>query len=183
MKKHLKIAVRVLTITLTVLLGLIILFNLSTTIKRRITGNPCETVLGFGTAVVISGSMEPEISIDDMVVIFKTGNYEKGDVVTYLGNTRAVTHRIIDTRTDENGMTYYTTKGDYNNTDDGEITADKIVGEVLFIIPKFGRVQSFISQPIGFLTITLIAGAVILVPELLTKKDKEEKHDENNEKN
>jgi len=163
---------------ITVLLVLIVLFNVACAIKRNITKRSCETILGLGTAVVISGSMETAISINDMVVIFKTNHYDVGDVITFQGNTRPVTHRIIEKRV-ENGQEFFVTQGDANNVPDGEISKDRIVGEVIAVIPEVGALQQFLSEPIGFLTITLIAGAFMLVPELIKpKKKKENKNEE-----
>ena len=168
MNKPLRIILRVLTTVITVVLALVVVFNIAAAIKRYVTGRPCETVLGLGTAIVITGSMEPNISVQDLVVIFKTGDYGVRDVVTYEGNSMPVTHRIVDKRVDENGVVFYQTKGDANNTADGEwISEDRIVGEVIAVFSGFGKVQEFIQKPIGFLTVTLLAGALILGPEYL----------------
>ena len=164
--------VSVCSTVITALLVLVVVFNVVSAIKRKSTGRSCETVLGLGTAVVISGSMEDTISINDMVVIFKTNDYEIGDVITFQGNTRPVTHRIIEKRI-ENGQEYFVTQGDANNTPDAEIPKSLIVGEVIAVIPAVGSVQTFLSQPIGFLTITLLAGAIILVPEWIRSRKEE----------
>lgn len=165
------------TTVIIVLLVLIVAFNLISAIKRSVTKRSCETVLGLGTAVVISGSMEDAISINDMVVIWKTNDYEVGDVVTFQGRTHPVTHRIIEKRV-ENGQEFFVTQGDANNTPDDEIPRDLIVGEVIAVIPGVGAIQTFLSQPAGFLSLTLIAGAIILLPEYLRRKEDAEDREE-----
>lgn len=170
-----KAILKTFSIIITVFLGLIVLFNIACTIKRHVTGKPCETVFGMGSAVVVSGSMEPALAVNDFIIIVKCEEYNEEDIVTYAGNNSAITHRIIAKRTDENGNIFYTTKGDNNNIADGEIPAGKIIGKVVLAVPNVGVIQTFISQPVGFLTVTLIAGAIILVPELICKgKEKEE---------
>ena len=143
-----------------VVLVLILLFNLICFVKREKNGDQCPTVLGFGVAVVISGSMEPEIMIDDLVIIHEQDQYALDDVVCYTGNKYPVTHRIIAMRTDDEGQVWYTTKGDFNNTDDGEIAADRMIGRVVAVIPNFGVFQDFLQTGGGFL---LIVAALLII--------------------
>ena len=150
---------------LTALLALIVLFNLITHIKRK-NGDQCPTVLGFGTAIVISGSMEPEISVNDLIVIFKTDNIDVGDVITYRGNTTPVTHRVIEKGADDVGE-YYVTKGDANEPDDGRIYKERVVGKVIFTLDGFGEVQAFMSTTAGFMLLTAIMLLLAFMPELI----------------
>lgn len=169
---------RVISWILMAVFVLIILFNVTCFIKRAVYGDSCPTVFGFGAAVVISGSMEPNISLYDLVIIHTQKNYDVNDVVIYRSNTYCVTHRIVDMRTDENGKVWVTTKGDANNAPDSEIELEKIVGKVILIIPKVGYVQNFLQKPIGFLLLTLAIGVLILLPEWVDrmKKRKDDEH-------
>ena len=153
------------------LLIAILIFNAISMIKRS-AGEQLPTVLGFGSAIVLTGSMEPEISPDDMVIIHKQESYALRDVITYEGNTTPVTHRIIEVRADDNGVLMYKTQGDANNTDDGYIPAEKVIGRVILVIPSVGGAQRFFQSPAGFLLITIIAGALLFLPDIFTAKAK-----------
>ena len=82
---------------------------------------------GYSILRVVSGSMEPNIKIGDFVVIKKCDNYKVGDIVRFSDeHDEVVTHRIIKIEND-----LITTKGDANNTDDGEIPISNIHGKVV----------------------------------------------------
>lgn len=152
--------------------AIIILFNVTCFIKRTVFDDSCPTVFGIGAAVVISGSMEPNISLYDLVIIHEKDSYHVDEVVIFRNNTYCVTHRIVDMRTDENGETWVTTKGDANNAPDSEIELERIVGKVILTIPKVGYVQNFLQQPLGFLLLTLAVGILILLPEWIERLKK-----------
>lgn len=164
--KILKTVWNVVSTAVIVLLALVAVFNLTCYVKKQNTGEVCPTVLGLGLAVVISGSMEPEIQVDDLVVFAKTDDYAVRDVIVYEGNTYPVTHRIVAMRTDGAGNTWVTTRGDANNVDDDEFAADRIVGEVVLVIPKVGKVQTFLQSPIGMLVLMLVAVALVVSVEI-----------------
>ena len=48
--------------------------------SSRTTGDKLPMPFGIGMAVVISGSMEPTISIDDMILVKKADEYKLDDV-------------------------------------------------------------------------------------------------------
>ena len=70
-------------------------------------------VLGYSSAVVISGSMSGSIEINDMILIHEEDTYAVGDVITFYSGSSLVTHRIVGET--ERG---FITKGDANNTAD-----------------------------------------------------------------
>src|SRR3989344_7332294 len=85
--------------------------------------------------IVQSGSMEPGIRTGSIVIIKPEANYAIGDVITFGEDTKKsapTTHRITNSQVLE-GKTYFTTKGDANDDPDmAEVTADKVIGKVLF---------------------------------------------------
>ena len=155
----------VITTVLIVILALFLVFNTICFVKRQ-RGDQCPTVLGLGMAVVITGSMEPNIGVDDLVVFWHQDSYSVREVVTYRGDSYPVTHRVVGVRTDENGNVWYTTQGDVNNKDDGEIAADRVVGKVIMVIPNVGNLQRFLQSSNGFILVTVIAVLLIAVGEL-----------------
>ena len=75
-----------------------------------------------------SGSMANTLKTNDYILVMKSNNYKKGDIVTFIKEDRIVTHRIVDI----NGSKI-TTKGDANfNIDKPSITKDKIIGKTVF---------------------------------------------------
>ncbi|MCX4255253.1 MAG: signal peptidase I [Bacilli bacterium] len=83
---------------------------------------------GIGSLIVSSGSMEPELSIGDIIIIKECANYEVGDIITYnVEDKYFVTHRIVDKEGND-----FVTKGDNNNVKDNQIVLkENIEGKVI----------------------------------------------------
>ena len=137
---------------------------------RNLTGNALPMPFGFGGAVVLSGSMEPAISIDDLIIIRASDSFEVGDVVVYQNGRVPVVHRIVAM----DGQTVIT-RGDANNTNDDPMDISLVKGKVIAAIPHVGKVVRLLKTPLA--TILLIAGAVLTV-ELPYQKEKDKKEEE-----
>lgn len=87
--------------------------------------------------VVMSGSMEPVIPTGSLVYTCKIDELpDVGDIVAYQKNDGMPTlHRIVKYNA-ETGT--FTTKGDANDTLDGEITVQQMIGTYKLHIPKLG---------------------------------------------
>lgn len=158
---------RVASWLVTALLAVIVLCNLYTIGVRYITGVPQPAVFGWSWAVVISGSMEPEIRLDDMVIVHRQETYTVGDVITYESGNAVVTHRIIAETADG-----YTTKGDANNTaDDHPVSKDAVLGKVVGVIPGIGLLIQYMRSPLGMTCMVLIGFLLIEMPYLLEKRN------------
>lgn len=153
------------------ILAAIVGINLYSFNASRLTGNQMPTPFGFGAAVVLSGSMEPEFSTGDLIIVQQANVYAQNDIVVFQDGRSLVVHRIISM----DGETV-TTKGDANNIADEPIHISAIKGKVIFWIPYVGNVVEFIKTPVG--TLCMIT-AVILLLEIPhrneKKKDDEEK--------
>lgn len=152
-QKKIKNVIRI--ILLMVVAG-IIGVNLYLINASRLGGDSVPMPFGIGSAVVLSGSMEPDISVGDLLVVSKRESYEVGDVVVYQSGKIAVTHRIVSISENE-----VITRGDANNTEDEPITPGQIKGEVTLIIPYMGFAVNAIKTPIG--TICIIALAIFML--------------------
>lgn len=163
-KKILGFVWRMLRILLLALLILIFLGSVYRTVAREIFGIKSATVFGYSCAVVLTGSMAEAIEPDDIIITNRQSEYKTGDIITFYIGEMPITHRIISVS--EKG---YRTKGDANNTDDGqEILQKDIVGKVVLTIPKTGALIRFARTPIGaFFTLIMLA----LVIGLLRIKD------------
>ena len=129
-------------------------------------------IIGFKGFVVVSPSMEPEIKVNDLVIVTKVdeSELEIGQIITFYtylptvnqdseGNTiylkSRVTHYLADVIT-ENGETIIKTK-DYNkyhhdgsfdswndiNGNPTEITYEDVIGKVSFTVPLIGVIITF----------------------------------------
>lgn len=119
---------------------------------------------GYGMSVVLSGSMESRLSVDDLVIIKATDSYNVNDIVLYQDGNSLVIHRIIEIDGDN-----VTTKGDANNVADKPIHKDQIKGVLICDIPRLGAVVNIIKQPVSVFIILAVA---VLLTELSFRKEK-----------
>ena len=167
MKIQIKSIIR---ISVLILLAIIIGVSVYSMNASMLGGNALPMPFGFGMTVVLSGSMEPELSVDDLLIVAPADTYEVGDVVVFQTQRTAVVHRIVSINGDE-----IITRGDANTSDDEPITKANIKGRVVCAIPFVGLIINFIKTPVG--TILLIGLAVWLL-ESSFKKEKNKKSDE-----
>ena len=113
---------------------------------------------GFGASFVLSGSMEPEISTDDLVFVKRADELHVGDVVLYNTGGSNVLHRITKIDGD-----IITTKGDANNTEDKPISASVVLGVYIRKVPSGGKIIRFVTNPPFVMAVVflLMAAAVI----------------------
>ena len=118
------------------------------------------TVLGFTGVTVISGSMEPEISVGDYVIIKKPRkeDIQKGTIITFEQDGVLVTHRVESVVND--GV--YSTKGDANNTVDSQLVKfENILGTSALVVPKFGKLLLWLRTIPGITSI--LVGTVLFI--------------------
>jgi len=161
-----KVVFKIVRFLVVTLLVLFILINAIFIIRGLTSGQEMPMVFGYGKAVVATGSMEPAIAPGDMIIFHEQENYKVGDIVVFEAEN-FVTHRIIETT--ENG---FITQGDANNTDDGEILREQMIGKVVLIVPKVGYAVDFVKSPFGILVLVLGLLALIEVPNLISRKSK-----------
>lgn len=146
----------------TLLLILLLCFNLYNFIAVRFFGVEAPSVLGISNAVVASGSMSGTLEVNDMVIIQRKQDYSTGDVITFKYQGSLVTHRIVGV-TDEG----FTTKGDANNAGDREpVSREATVGKVILVIPKIGRIFEILRSPLGMTALMLAIFLLIQLPAI-----------------
>ena len=133
-----KIVVDILTFLVFLLLILIIFSKF----KMVVSDKDYFDMFGYSLFSVATGSMEPTIKQNDIIVVHKQNNYKVDDIVTFKSEKAYVTHRIVTKR----GNTIVT-KGDANNTKDVAIERKDIIGKVVKILPKAGIWQKVFSSP------------------------------------
>ena len=156
MKKPLKILLKIGYWFLLVVLALLVGFGIYSTNASAFGKNKLPMPFGYGAAVVLSGSMEEALSVDDLVIVHEEETYFLNDVVVYQSGNSLVVHRIISI----DGTTVIT-QGDANNTPDEPIDLSRIKGKVVFAIPYVGTVFDIIRSPIG--TLVIIGLAILLL--------------------
>lgn len=137
-------------------LGLILGVNLYLANAKSIVGNQLPTPFGYGMANVLSGSMEPTFSKGALLVVKKSDNVKKGDIVVYQSGSELIVHRVIAIDGDE-----VQTQGDANNVADPVFEKNEIKGVVLFWIPGLGTVAEILKTPT--VMILLLVAAFLLM--------------------
>ncbi len=169
MKDKRKLFMNILRTVLLIICGTLIGVNVYLINAKTLAGNDLPMPFGYGAAVVLSGSMEPEFSTGDMIVVKETEDFDIYDIVVYKSGSSLVVHRIVGI-----GAEKVVTKGDANNTEDEPITRVDVLGKVIFHIPYLGTVISFLKTPVG--TISLVGLAILLVE--IPHRREVEKYDE-----
>ena len=158
---------KVLQLGLTLVLAALLLCNLYVLVAQRLLGLAHPTIFGCSTAVVISGSMEPTIKVNDLILIRAAERYTVGEIITYDDGTRLVTHRIVAVT--EEG---FLTQGDANNAQDSQpVAPQQILGKVILTVPHMGALIGMLQTPLG-LTCLVFAGFLLLELPLFVRKKK-----------
>ncbi len=117
---------------------------------------------GIKTAIVLTGSMEPTLNIDDFVILRELkGRVNVNDIVSYKrpGEKTEVLHRVV--RVDKNIVI---TKGDANNKEDDPIDVMQITGVYVRKVKYLGKIIAFFTKPLGVsFTVTLFL-IILLFP-------------------
>lgn len=109
---------------------------------------------GIGALLVLTGSMEPTIFPNEIIIIKEQNQYKENDIITYRDKFgMLITHRIIGIE-GENIIT----KGDSNNDEDEIITKDKIEGKVILHSAILGYIFIYVLKP---LIIIIVLGYIL----------------------
>lgn len=157
MRAFLRRAARLLQLALVCLLALLLACNLWVIFQQQVMGIDHPTVFGYSAAVVASGSMEPALSVDDMILNHTQDGYAVGDIITFAKGSSLTTHRIVAV-TDEG----YITQGDANNAPDPDPVAPReVVGRVVVHLPGIGSLLAALKTPLG-MTLLFFVGLILL---------------------
>ena len=156
---------RVLRIAAYAVISLILGLEFYSWNAKNLVGNRMPMPFGYGFSVVLSGSMEPVLSVNDLVIIKEEENYQQGDIVVYQSEDMLVIHRIMEI----NGETAIT-KGDANEVDDPEIETKQIKGKMVTHIPMIGCFVQFIKSAQGTLLVLIIMVIIFELPYLREKR-------------
>jgi signal peptidase I len=170
MKKHLYISKEITKAILNVTIFLILPLVVFTLITSK-----TDIIAGIRSFTVLTGSMSPLIPQGAIVYSMKHPSYNKGDIITYEQSGVTVTHRITEVKT-ENGKTFYSTKGDANNTGDSQSVAlENVVGKVELFVPEVGKLTMFLKTLPGFVVLIIVPALIFIGFELFNIKRELEK--------
>ncbi|MCC8027079.1 MAG: signal peptidase I [Clostridium sp.] len=152
----------------------IIILNVILIVSNYMHPGEMPEAFGVKPAVVLSGSMEPEIMTGDLIFLHRadTADLKEGDVICYLLSGKAVTHRIIKVTQDSGGQERYITRGDANNVEDRQpVSPDQVQG-----IWKGGRIGGLgnlfihMQTPGGMLLFVLCPLMIFIIWELWLRR-------------
>lgn len=132
---------------------------------------------------VLSGSMEPALSVGGVVVTkpVQPADIGAGDIIAFRAGEMLVTHRVVEAISNQ-GQTSFITKGDANEEPDlSPVAAANVVGKVVFDMPFLGYLTAFAKTRLGLITTIFIPGLGIIILELknmwqvVNTKDRETK--------
>lgn len=164
-------------VSIIILIILIPILLISTTILINSFLNPDEVpgFFGWKPFIVLSGSMESQISAGDLAIVKEvdTNELKVGDIIAFKSEEIVITHRI-DKIVYENGQTKYITKGDNNNTQDsGYVLPEQVEGLYQFKISRLGNLAMFMQTPTGMVICLSIPIIVfILIQAVSSRADK-----------
>ena len=134
---------------------------------RRVLHNAMPMPFGVGLSVVLTGSMEPTLSENDLVIVKEADSYEINDIVVYQRGTELIIHRLISVDGD-----LYTMQGDANNVPDEPVGLSVIKGKEVASVPYIGFVIRLLQTTVG--KIVVIALAAFLLHRSRTKERTED---------
>ena len=129
------------------------------------TGNPFY--------VVSSGSMVPNLNVNDILVVRDGDSFKDlkvGDIIVFDrpdGADRVIVHRVAQIFDDSEGNhKIIRTKGDANDGSipgtDFPIREDDYIGKVAYVIPGAGVVTKILSPPVNYIIIAAIIALMVI---------------------
>ena len=123
-------------------------------------------LVGYQIYSVVSGSMEPAISLGSIVYVkaVEPAGLETDDVIAFYGardSASIITHRIVENRV---LMGEFITKGDANQTEDmNPVPYANYIGKVTRSVPRLGKLAEIFTSQTGKIAAGGMIGAAILL--------------------
>lgn len=131
-------------VILIIIVNLLSIFNIS--------------LFGFRIFRIGSGSMEPYLKKNDIILVSHKKQYKVNDVITFKNQyNEIITHRIIKMNNKE-----IITKGDANNVEDDKILLKNVIGRVIFKVTGLGFVLYLFNNILTWILL-FVLGLVITI--------------------
>lgn len=187
MSEVIHMAKKIINVFFTVLLIVLIVLVVFIFITRAKGDSPA--IFGYRIFRVSSGSMEPELSIGDVILVHtvKEDEIAKGDTITYKGvsgdfKDMMITHKVVEDPYEVNGAWHYQTQGIVpGSLRDPVITYDQVQGKFVSKITFLNSIYTFFLSPAGLITfimVILVLFAYELISLILSYKSIEVKDED-----
>lgn len=126
-------------------------------------------LFGYKFYVVLSQSMKPTLDIGSLVGVkpINPVDLRVGDIITFTSLSESditTTHRIVEIDNEKN--INFITKGDANAVNDQYlVSADNVVGKVVFYIPYIGKLLNYVKTKIGIIILIVVPSMIIGISE------------------
>lgn len=135
---------------------------------------------------VVSGSMEPEYEIGDVLIAKEKDptTIRVGDTISYLGtigqfDDKVITHRVVNIEKDKDGKLLFHTKGDANLIEDPIVHQDKLYGVVIYKTIILSNIYRVVGTSTGMFIFVVLPILYIIGSEfisfLVSKEDERRK--------
>lgn len=156
----------------------VILINTIMIVKTYTEPEHLPGVFGVKPAIVLSGSMSPLFEPKALIFAKETdpAALREGDVICFLQNGTAITHRILRIETTD-GQVRYVTKGDANNAEDAlPVKPEQLEGRYIGQIAGLGGFAMFMQSTTGMILFIALPVLLYLAFDVLSRR-KENRHD------
>lgn len=154
----------------------VLILNLYVMFQAKTNEDKVPSVFGYKPFIVLSGSMETKIHKGDLILtkIVNPETLKVDDIIAFRDSENTVTtHRIVDIVV-EDGITYFITKGDQNNTQDRNLVEfDDVEGIYIARIPSLGAIMDKLSEP-GTIVVVIVGITAIFVIGFLISSKKQQ---------
>lgn len=153
------------------LIAIIVYCCIYSLVVKAVKGESLPMPLGFGVGVILTGSMEPAYSANDVIIVTRAKTYSVGEVIVYQTGGTPVVHRLVSID-EKSGIAV--AQGDANNAPDEPFTISRIKGKVAFAVPYVGAVARFIKTVPGLVMILVFIFTLFYL-SLRSKPEESEK--------
>lgn len=151
--------VKIISYIFVFILCILAIICLSVFIQTRTNPDKIPSILGYKPFIVLSGSMETELSKGDLAIVrnVDVNDLKEKDIIAFREKDGyVVTHRIVSVFKNGDNV-YFITKGDNNNTNDnGMVKSNRVEGKYVTKINGFGNVLLVLQKPITLIVILII---------------------------
>jgi len=147
--------------------------NIIIIIRGAINPDEVPTLFGVAPLIVDSGSMYPEIQVNDLIFVHTVdpATLQRDDIIAFINDENLlITHRIVGIINDEEGLRFIT-QGDFTGSPDrSPVMADQVVG--IYNggrLAGVGAIAAFLSRPIGMLIFVAVPIALFVLYDLLRR--------------
>ena len=171
MKKKENKVLQIIKYIIITILVIMLITNIYLIVKSKLHKDKVPSLFGYKVFIVLSDSMETEITTGDIVITKNTDvkDLKVDDIIAYKNSKEYVTtHRIVNIVEEDNNICFET-KGDKNNTNDLQVVCSDIIeGKYIKKIPKLGKVLLFLQEPAGLAVLILLLILVCILSYLST---------------